>query len=100
VPGSDPITTLRELAPALRREYGVTSLSIFGSAARGQALPQSDIDVLVAFAPDANVTLFTLASLSLQLEQALGRRVDLVEDHPRLTPRFRAAIQQDLLRVA
>lgn len=94
------LTILRGMLPELRSAYGVASLAIFGSAARGDSRPGSDLDVLVTFEPGAKVTLFTLAAMTDRLETALGRPVDLVEDHPRLRPAFRAAIAGDLLRVA
>lgn len=86
--------------PRLRSEFGVSELYLFGSVARGEPRPTSDVDVLVKFMPDRTVTLFTLSGLLTALEDLLGCRVDLVEDHPRLNPRFRARIQKDLLRVA
>lgn len=86
--------------PRLRREHGVEELFLFGSAARGEATQQSDIDILVRFSPRSVVTLFTLSALLTSLETLLGCTVDLVEDHPRLHPRFRARIEKDLLRVA
>lgn len=94
------LAALRKLVPDLRSRYGVASLAVFGSAARGDTRAGSDVDVLVTFSPGARVTLLTLASLTSQLEDALGTRVDVVEDHPRLRPEFRASIAKDLLRVA
>ncbi|MEX2218438.1 MAG: nucleotidyltransferase family protein [Phycisphaerales bacterium] len=94
------ISTLRSAFPALRLEFPVRSLALFGSAARGDARPDSDIDILVQFEPGAPVTLFTLARLLTRLQALLGPRVDLIEDHDGLGPRFRAAIERDLCRVA
>lgn len=94
------LNSLRELAPELERRFGVTRLSIFGSAARGEARPASDVDILVSFSPSARVTLLTLGALVSRIEECLGTRVDLVEDHPRLRPAFRQAIERDLCRVA
>lgn len=75
-------------------------MAIFGSAARGEAKAGSDVDVLVTFDPSAKVTLFTLARLQRRLEELLGRKVDVVEDHPGLRSAFRSAIQRDLRHVA
>ncbi len=96
----DILARLREAMPALQREYGVRTLAVFGSVARGADAPGSDVDVLVEFEPDAVVTLLTLAGLQLDLQETLGREVDVVEDHPRLRPAFRAGIEEDLVRVA
>jgi hypothetical protein len=56
----------------------VKELSVFGSAARGELRPGSDIDLLVEFLPGARIGLFELWDLGEELERLLGRRVDLV----------------------
>lgn len=94
------IATLKAVLPELQREFGVESLFLFGSVARGDDTPDSDIDALVTFRTDATVTLITLGKLNGFLENLLGRKVDVVEDHPRLRPAFRRAIDEDKLRVA
>jgi len=66
-----------ELA-ALCRQYQVRELSLFGSAARGEMRPDSDIDLLVEFLPDAQIDLVDYAGLMLDLSSLLGRKVDLV----------------------
>lgn len=58
--------------------YRVRELSVFGSVARGQVRPGSDVDLLVVFEDDARVTLFTLIELQLELADLLKRPVDLV----------------------
>jgi predicted nucleotidyltransferase len=60
------------------RQYRVRELSLFGSAARGERRPESDIDLLVEFLPDAHVDLVDHAGWMLELAQLLGRKVDLV----------------------
>lgn len=70
---------LRDLRPALRQHYGVRSLAVFGSFARGGQTPGSDIDILVEF--DTAPTLFQFSRLRRELSQHLGRRVDLVMRH-------------------
>ena len=97
---SPALKALDDALPAIRQEFPIASLAIFGSAARDELGPASDIDLLVSFDPTATVTLFTLARLKQRLEDVLGRSVDLVEDHPRLQPEFRARIERELIRVA
>jgi hypothetical protein len=78
----------------LCRRYRVRELSVFGSAARGEMHPDSDIDLLVDFPPDANVGLIEHAGLTLELARLLGRRVDLVSKNG-LKPRIRASVLRD-----
>lgn len=70
---------IRALVPELRRDYGVTSIELFGSYVRGEQDGASDLDVLVEFDPERKLSLFDLAGLELELSDRLGIRVDLVE---------------------
>ena len=60
------------------RKYHVRELALFGSAARGEMRPDSDIDLLVEFLPQAEIGLIDYAGLMLDLGSLLGRKVDLV----------------------
>jgi uncharacterized protein len=60
------------------RRYSVKELSLFGSAVRGEMRPESDVDVMVEFAPGARIGLIKFESLAEELEALAGRRVDLV----------------------
>ena len=60
------------------RQRGLTSLALFGSVVRSTAHPDSDIDVLVDIAPDAQFSLIDLVAVKDFLEDQLGRRVDVV----------------------
>lgn len=53
---------------------------LFGSFARGEETPDSDIDILVEYDKDAKITLLTISHIMGELEKNTGRRVDLVED--------------------
>jgi len=66
-----------ELADFCRR-YQVRELALFGSMLRQEHRPDSDVDLLVSFAPAARVTFLTLARMQRELEVLLGRKVDLV----------------------
>lgn len=63
-------------APALKRKYGVKSLAVFGSMARGDDHEESDVDVLAKF--EGRATFDNFMGLKLDLEELLGRRVDLL----------------------
>ncbi len=58
--------------------WKITELSLFGSVLRNDFRPDSDVDVLVRFAPDAGVSLYDLGRMERELEMILGRSVDLV----------------------
>jgi uncharacterized protein len=70
------IVILQEHAPELKAA-GVTHLRLFGSVARGEASPESDVDLMADFDKSKPITLVTLGSLESRLEDLLGVRVDL-----------------------
>ena len=77
--GYDILRELNQNAlAAICARYGVTELSVFGSAARGELRDDSDIDLLAEFDEGRSVTLFTLIDLQTELAALLGRAVDLV----------------------
>jgi predicted nucleotidyltransferase len=83
-------TQLRDLC----RRYSVRELAVFGSAARGEMRPDSDIDLLVEFLPDAEIGLLEHAGLMLDLSELLGRKVDLVSKRG-LKPLIRDSILRE-----
>ena len=60
------------------RGFGVERLAIFGSVARDEAGPESDVDILVELFPEARVGMFRFLDLKEHLERVLEHRVDLV----------------------
>jgi len=79
------------------RAFGVSGLTLFGSVARDDARPDSDVDILVEF--ERPVGYFTLVRFGTYLEQILGCRVDLVTPGA-LTERLRERIRQEAVRAA
>lgn len=61
----------------LCRRCRIRKLSLFGSVLRDDFGPQSDVDVLVEFEPDATVGHFELADMEAELSTLLGRKADL-----------------------
>ena len=61
------------------QKWKIVELSFFGSVLRDDFRPDSDVDVLVTFAPDGRYSLFDLVHIEGELEKVLGRKVDLVE---------------------
>lgn len=78
----------------LCRQYRVRELALFGSAARGEMRPDSDIDLLVEFLPGAKVDLVDYAGLMLDLSKLIGRKVDLVSKNG-LKPLIRASVLKE-----
>jgi len=80
----------------LARRYGVTGLALFGSTVRGEARKDSDIDILVGF--DGPATSVRYFGVQLNLEDLLGRRVDLVTEKA-LRSELRPYVEREAIRV-
>ncbi len=92
---SNIISILRKHQTELTR-LGVKSLSLFGSFARGDDRPDSDVDILVEF--EGRATFDRFMDTKFYLEEILGRRVDLVMPQA-IKPRMKPRIMQDLVHV-
>jgi len=92
----EALTLLRHHREELRR-FGVKSLGIFGSVARDDAGPDSDVDLLVEFAIPAG--LFELIRLQWYLESLFGRKLDLATPNG-LRDQFRGRILKDTVYAA
>jgi len=79
------------------RRLGVKSLRLFGSVARGEATPGSDVDLLVAF--DGSPTFSGFMALKIFIEDLLGVRVDLVTETG-LREAVRPHVEREAIRVA
>jgi predicted nucleotidyltransferase len=88
---------LRDAEATLRQE-GVSGIWVFGSVARGEARPDSDIDIALEFAADRSPTLFTLGRLKELIEALLGTKVDLGLCRD-LRPHVAQAFERDAVRV-
>ena len=93
------ISRLREHREALNRDYGVASIGLFGSAARNELRPDSDVDLLVEFAPDRRIGLSAFVQLQRRLEALLGRQADLSTPGS-LKKQLKDQILQELVRAA
>jgi predicted nucleotidyltransferase len=67
-----------EQIAAFCRKWNVTEFALFGSVLRDDFRPDSDVDVLVTWAPEARISLFDYGPMRDELEAMFGRRVDLV----------------------
>ena len=60
------------------KRWNVSEFAIFGSALRADFRPDSDVDILVSFAPNAKISLFEMARMQDELKTIFGRDVDLI----------------------
>ena len=68
----------RERLASFCRKWGVSRLELFGSAGRGRLRSDSDVDLLVSLREGREVSLFDWVTMKEELEEILGREVDLV----------------------
>jgi predicted nucleotidyltransferase len=89
-----PVQVDEQRVAELCRRYRVKELSVFGSVARGDWGPNSDIDLLVEFVPNSGIGLIEYAGLMRELSDLMGRKVDLVSKRA-LKPLIRDSVLGD-----
>ena len=87
------IATLRDHVAELR-QAGIRHVGLFGSLARGEASPASDIDLVVELDPAARIGIIRLTGIERRLAAILGCAVDLLPE-PIEQPRIRANVDRD-----
>jgi predicted nucleotidyltransferase len=91
------ITRIRKHADAIRAE-GATALYLFGSAARDEMGPASDVDVFVEYRPEGHFSLLNISGIRLIVMDELGREVDITTRNS-LHPRLKEKILAEAVRV-
>jgi uncharacterized protein len=86
------LETTPEQITALCQRWKINEFALFGSILREDFRPDSDIDVLVTFAPNDGWSLFDLMNLQRELESIVGRPVDLLEKRDLKNPFRRSEI--------
>lgn len=94
---AEAVEKLRAFEPRLRA-LGATSLYLFGSTARDEATPSSDLDLFLDLDPAQRFTLLDLVSAKLMVEDELGTNVD-VATRDGLHPRMRDEIEREAVRI-
>lgn len=89
------ITLITDNLPYIQRVYGVTGLCLFGSMARGDNRPDSDVDILVDMPPK----ILLMEGLRSFLENLLKTSVDLVRRHAHLSQKFLNQIASDAITI-
>lgn len=74
------IEKIKELAVPILKQYGVEKAAVFGSYARGDQNKDSDIDILIEYAPNVKRSLLIRARIINELKNALQRDVDVVTE--------------------
>ena len=85
------IELLTKATPFIRSEFGVRTMRMFGSMARGEEHEDSDVDIFVEMPPKA----LKVVGLKQYLQELLGRAVDVVRSHSHLDPFLTNEINRD-----
>jgi predicted nucleotidyltransferase len=90
------ISQIKKAALPILNAYGIQKAAVFGSVARGEETAVSDVDLLIQL--PRPIGLLPFAGLKLELEDALHRRVDLVE-YEALHPRIKSRVLADQIPI-
>jgi predicted nucleotidyltransferase len=88
------LDTIRARRDEIEARYGIRLTGVVGSVARGEERPDSDVDI--TFVTNGGTTLFALVDAEAELELAVGRKIDLV-DQGGMRPAARAFMERDLV---
>jgi len=89
------LATLREHAPALQAK-GILHLALFGSTARDEAGPESDVDLMAEYDPERKFSLLDISRFHLDLQDMLGAKVDLA-DRSRMRAIIKESAEEDAI---
>lgn len=92
---SPPHLPPREALTDLCHSWRVTELALFGSTARGDSRPDSDVDLLVTFEESAPWSTLDLVDMRDEFTRLFGRPVDLIEERTVRNPYRRASMLRD-----
>ena len=87
------LDVLRQEQPYLRKNFGVLSIGLFGSYAKGIQGPESDVDLLVEL---TEPRFDFLVGIQLHLEKKIGKPVELIRKRPGLIERFLKRVEKNI----
>jgi len=91
------IKEIKNIIKPILNKHGITDINLFGSYARGDARPDSDIDI---YCNKGNIrTLIDQVVLEEELENALNKKIDLVFNTARMNQSFRDNIMEDMIKL-
>ncbi len=88
------VTTLQT---ALKKQP-IVKAWLFGSYSRGEETPESDVDILVEYDPNSRISLMTISRIMVALSDAVGKKVDLVEEG-HLLPFAQESVEKDKILI-
>lgn len=91
------IEEVKKIITPILQQYGVTRASVFGSVARGEAKPESDVDLLVQIG-HLPFGIWGFVALKQDLEQVLNKKVDIISEAA-LNPLLEKKIKHDLTSI-
>ena len=92
----ETLSKIKEKISPILKKYGVKSAGVFGSIARGEDKPASDIDMVVSI--EKKISVYEFISLKHELEDILGREVDLVSEDA-INKYIRPYIEKDIVYI-
>ena len=91
------IKEIKNIIKPILNKHGITDINLFGSYARGDARPESDINI---YCDKGNIrTLIDQVVLEEELENALNKKIDLVFNTARMNQSFRDNIMEDMIKL-
>ena len=90
------IELIKKEKPYLNQQFGLKDIALFGSYARGEENPNSDIDLLVSL---QKPSFSLLMGLCVYLEAKVNTKIDVTRSGPHLSERFLKLISKDLIYV-
>jgi len=91
--GQEILNLLHQEKPFLKRKYGVLSIGLFGSYAKGTQGPESDVDLLIEL---TEPRFDSLVELQMHLEKKIGRPIELIRKRQGLSERFLKRIETQI----
>ena len=95
MPRSEVVSLLTREFPVIREQYGIVRLGLFGSYARDEAGPHSDIDLLVSF-EDGKERFRSFMQCIFYLEDRLGKKIELITEHA-VDHRIRSDLEKEVI---